>query len=180
MTSATGKKLNPSLVSIRNQRLSHDRAFFRILTEGEFEFFPNPPATLEMEREFLKKSEASRIAGTAYNFSIMLNEQVVGAVGLLIDGRHMHCGEIGYFVDRRYWGQGIASRAVELAEAFGVQELKLTRLECMIATGNLASQSVAHKNGYEREGLMKQKLKLGDNLHDAYLYAKIIEKSGDF
>jgi RimJ/RimL family protein N-acetyltransferase len=38
-------------------------------------------------------------------------------------------GELGYFVDEKYWGKGIATEAVKLAEKIGFGKLGLKRIE---------------------------------------------------
>jgi len=161
-------------VTIRNQRLSDARGFFRILQEGRFKYFLDPPKTIELEREFLEKSISRRKAGTEYNFSILYDGKLAGAVGIHPDERFgPHCCEIGYFVDRKLWGRGIATQAVGLAEAFALEKFKPERFELYIIPGNSASKEVALKCGYEPEGLLRKKLRHGDRLEDAQVFAKI-------
>jgi len=133
------------------------------------------PPSLEAERLFLENSQEKRLLGRAYNFSILQEEKIVGAVGIIPDERHTHCAEIGYFVDRSYWGHGIAPQAVGLAESFARENLDTRRFEIVMAMENHASRRVAEKCGYHREGVLKMKLKLGESFHDAYLYVKIID-----
>jgi len=82
-----------------------------------------------------------------------------------------HLGEIGYFVDSNYWGKGIATRATKLIEKWGFNKLKLKRIEIMMNPKNKASEKIAIKCGYKKEGLMKKALH--DGKEDAYLYAKV-------
>lgn len=94
-------------------------------------------------------------------------------IGVKINFHRKYIGEIGYFIDETYWGQGIASQAVKLIENICFGKLKLTRLEILMEHKNKASEQVAIKNNYLKEGLLKKVLTGKDgSLKDAFLYAK--------
>ena len=63
-------------------------------------------------------------------------------------------GEIGYMVTPSARGRGIAPRAVELLTSWGFDELGLIRLELRIDVENPASERVAARTGYLREGVL--------------------------
>lgn len=80
----------------------------------------------------------------------------VGRCGLLpwdIDGRLEV--EIAYLIDKRYWGQGLATEAAAAIRDYGFARLALPRLICLIDEGNAASKRVAEKIGmaFERKGV---------------------------
>ena len=62
--------------------------------------------------------------------------------------------ELGYVLDKRHWGQGIASEAVEELTRFAKEKLGLTALYAKCAKENPASRRVLEKAGfvYQREG----------------------------
>ena len=64
-------------------------------------------------------------------------------------------GEIGYAVAPEARGRGVAGRALELLTAWGFDELGLERLELRIAVANPASERVAARSGYLREGVLR-------------------------
>jgi ribosomal-protein-alanine N-acetyltransferase len=101
-------------------------------------------------------------------------KNLVGAVGIRIDRFRPYIGEVGYFVDEKYWGKGIASEAVKLAEKIGFGKLGLKRIEIMMVRKNKASENVATKCGYQKEGIVRKKLLLGNQYYDGYLYAKVM------
>lgn len=162
-------------ISIRPQQIKDARDFYRILTSGNFEFFPVNVASIEAERRFLRKNVAEFKAGKNYNFAILLAEKLVGAIGIMPESSRPYNAEIGYFIDREYHGRGIALKAVQLAEEFVKTELPtINRLQAIIVVDNLASARVAEKAGYHREGVLKQYLKVGTCFHDAAIYGKVI------
>lgn len=159
-------------LSIRYQRLSDARRFFDILTHPDFRYFPRPKS-LKSERAFLRKSIEKRRRGLEYNFAVIQNGEIVGAVGLKVDAHRKHIGEIGYFVERQHWGKGIAGRAVKLAEEFAFRRLKMTRLELVTLRANRASKRVALKCGYTNEGIQHGKQNHNGEYCDVDLFAKV-------
>lgn len=158
---------------IRYQQIGDAGRFFQILSCPDFVYFDANPESVAEERRFLRGSREKRLAGIEHNFTILLGDRIVGAVGIKIDQSRKYIGEIGYFVDRDYWGRGIACEAVALAEDIGFGKLGLRRLELVTLEGNAASIRVAEKCGYVREGVQRGKLVHGGNHVDAVLFAKI-------
>jgi RimJ/RimL family protein N-acetyltransferase len=64
-------------------------------------------------------------------------------------------GEIGYVVAPAARRRGIAPRAVQLLTRWGFDELGLMRLELRIDTENPASERVAERSGYRRDGVLR-------------------------
>ena len=62
-----------------------------------------------------------------------------------------------------------------MLEEYIRENLDITRITICMAKENLASQRVAIKAGYKKEGLMKMYAKIGEKYHDAYLYAKLLK-----
>ena len=161
-------------VELRLQRVSDAKRFYEILNHPDFTFFSSCPKSIEAEKEYLKKNIQKRKNHFSYDYTILYNKKLVGGCGMKINQHTNFIGEIGYFIDRNYWGKGIASKAVKLIEKKGFKELKLRRIEVIMCTQNLASERVAIKCGYKKEGIKKKAIKVGKNKYeDAYLYAKI-------
>ncbi|MEW6709193.1 MAG: GNAT family N-acetyltransferase [Candidatus Riflebacteria bacterium] len=162
-------------ISIRPQQIKDARDFYRILTTGDFAYFPVNIASIEAEKRFLRKNVAEFKTGRNYNFSVILNQKVIGAVGIMPEGGRPYNAEIGYFIDREYHGQGFALRAVELAIEYVRKELPgINRLQAIIATGNLCSVRVVEKAGFQKEGILIDYLKISNEFHNAYIFSKII------
>lgn len=93
--------------------------------------------------------------------------QFIGRCGLLpwtIDGRIEV--EVAYLLDKAYWRQGLGTEAARAIMEYGFEQLKLSRLICLIDRENQASQKVAQNIGmtFEREGV--------DEIGPYLLYAK--------
>ena len=55
--------------------------------------------------------------------------------------------EVGWFVDRKYWGEGLATEAGQRSLAFGFDELTLDRIIARCDPENIASEQVMAKLG---------------------------------
>jgi RimJ/RimL family protein N-acetyltransferase len=64
--------------------------------------------------------------------------------------------EIGYAVAPAARGRGVAGRALALLTRWGLDGLGLERLELRIAVTNPASERVAERGGYSRDGILRR------------------------
>lgn len=160
-------------VTLRPQKVSDAKRFYEILNNPNFIYFEVCPESVESEKEWLKKNKQKIKDNFEHNYAILYNNKVVGACGLKINQHRKYIGEIGYFLDEAYWGKGITTEAVKLLEKIGFEKLKLTRIEILMRPENKASERVAIKCKYEKEGLLKKLTRDKKKApHDCYIYAK--------
>ena len=137
----------------------------------------HPGYTLEESEKWLETCLAEREAKRAFDFAVY-NEGTHKFLGVVaINQLHpIHqFANLGYWVRSSCAGHGIAVTAVRLGAQFGFEELKLKRLEILTAAGNVRSQRVAEKAGATREGVLRQRLNIGEVWHDAVMYSLIPE-----
>lgn len=163
-----------SKIQIRNQRISDAKRFYEILNNPNFIFFRVEPKSIEEEIKFLRQNAEKRRKNISHNYSILYANKLIGGCGISINQHRKYIGEIGYFIDEKYWGKGIATRAVKLLEKIGFNKLGLKRIEILMDIKNVASRRVAIKCGYKKEGIMKKAVKNRGKLRDVYLYAKVV------
>jgi ribosomal-protein-alanine N-acetyltransferase len=78
--------------------------------------------------------------------------EFIGRCGLLpwtIEG-HAEV-EIAYLLDKRYWRQGLGTEAAKALLRYGFEQLRLSRLICMVHPENEASAKVARNIGMTLE-----------------------------
>lgn len=94
--------------------------------------------------------------------AICVKNQAVGSIFVLPGtGKDHRKGEIGYALNAKYWGKGIATEAVKMAVSCAFKELKcLSRVEGLVIAENKASQKVLEKAGFVKEGLLREHLLL--------------------
>lgn len=88
--------------------------------------------------------------------AIWLGGKVIGSI-TLDKGKGIHSckAELGYVIARKYWGNGLATQAVNLAIQTGFKDLDVKRIEAYVDPANISSQRILEKNGFDKEGLLK-------------------------
>lgn len=81
--------------------------------------------------------------------------KVIGEI-VLYDFQLKKQADIGYRINKAYWGQGIAPEAVKAIMKAAFELLELTRLQLRCFAKNTGSIRVAQKLGFTQEGLIKQ------------------------
>ena len=112
-------------------------------------------------------------AGTYYALAITdaRDGTMLGAASLSHIHPVYHFCNLGYWVRTSRRGQGLAPRAARLAAQFGLQQLGLIRVEVVVATGNAASLKVAEKSGAHREGILRDRITVREEVHDAVMFS---------
>ncbi|MBP0462695.1 GNAT family N-acetyltransferase [Roseomonas sp. PWR1] len=101
-------------------------------------------------------STAERLAeGEAYHLAIARSEEeggaLLGCVGLTLD-RAARSAELGYWVGRRHWGQGIAPEAAGRLARWALANLAIDRLTASALTDNARSAAVLRRIGFRPVG----------------------------
>lgn len=83
-------------------------------------------------------------------------KEAVGTVELFGYSRQIRAVEIGYRVNEKLWGRGIAARTVRAMTGYLFNEIGINRIQAAVLPENKASKRVLEKNGFQREGLLRQ------------------------
>jgi RimJ/RimL family protein N-acetyltransferase len=81
-------------------------------------------------------------------------DELVGAIGLSLEPAH-HRAELGYWVARAAWGQGVCTEAARAVLQYGFGVLGLERIFAHHFAGNPASGRVMQKLGMRHEGTLR-------------------------
>lgn len=121
--------------------------------------------------------DQERANGTSHEFGIFDTESeiFVGGCGLnQFNTVHGFCN-LGYWVRESWHRRGAASAAVQMLTRFAFEELKLGRVEIVVAAENTPSIAVAAKAGALQEGLARNRLMVHGRLTDAYIFSLVPE-----
>ena len=103
--------------------------------------------------------------------AIVLDGRVVGGIGMGLNS-HDYRATMGYWVAARARGGGICTRALRLLSRHALEELELQRVDLVTDPDNLASQRVAEKVGFQREGVMRAHLRHPDGrIRDSVMFS---------
>ena len=80
-------------------------------------------------------------------------------------------GDLGYWVRKDHWGEGIASEAVTAILDFGFNTHKLNRIYATACPENIGSLRVLEKCGMSKEGVMREHMNIRGNFRDSVLMA---------
>jgi ribosomal-protein-serine acetyltransferase len=111
--------------------------------------------------------------GTQYGFIAVdvASGEVLGDCSISQINRMNGFANLGYWVRSTATGQGLGSALARRVAQFGIEELRLNRLEILTAVENRASQRVAEKAGATREGVLRSRLILRDQVLDAAMFS---------
>ena len=127
-----------------------------------FDGFPSP-YTAEAAHAWCSREAGSGAFGYVWGIVARTDkaddagDAVIGCIGLKPEAGWTRCNaEIGYWIGEPHWRRGIAGDAVRQVTdwAFAV-EPAITRIFAAIFASNEASQALARKCGYVREGVLK-------------------------
>ena len=105
------------------------------------------PYTLDHARAFVDAADG---------FAIRENGVLVGSIALRVIAHNT--ASVGYWCAPQARGRGIMTRALRRVCRYAPDDLALDRIEMGVDRNNLASQRVAEKAGFHREGVMRSKV----------------------
>ncbi|MGK9148489.1 GNAT family N-acetyltransferase [Plantibacter flavus] len=118
---------------------------------------------------------AASDAGNAYSLGLFDGTTIVGRFNVagIVRGPFQSAA-LGYWVDGRYTGKGLASATVQTIVRMARDDLGLHRLEASTLLHNVPSQRVLLKAGFEHIGMAPQYLQIAGVWQDHNLYQTIL------
>jgi RimJ/RimL family protein N-acetyltransferase len=132
---------------------------------------PDPEAET---RGFFVAQEQYRQRGEALNFAFAdpADDTVVLGGGSVYDvDTGLAKAAVGYWVAPQARGRGVATHAVRLMAGWAFSELGTARLELTCSPDNIASQRVAERSGFVREGVLRSYLPFKGRRRDSVMFS---------
>lgn len=123
---------------------------------------------------YIRDSMQSWKDARAFDFAIRALSDADGHVGNISIwqvSRTGRSGEIGYWVRSDRAGSGVASETAARLVTLGFDRLGFHKINLRIAVGNRASERVAEKLGFAREGVLREELLIRGRWVDHTLYS---------
>lgn len=95
-------------------------------------------------------------------------------IGEIVRGAFQSC-YLGYWIGRRYAGQGYMSEALQLTLRHAFHTLRLHRVEANIMPHNTASVALAKRSGFRFEGAARRYLQIQGRWRDHEHWAMTVE-----
>lgn len=127
-------------------------------------------------RDFISHSAGEREAGREIALAVVgADDGVLGALGLSnfdwTDGK----GEIGYWMAPEARRRGIGARATRMLAEWALAALGLERIELLAHPDNEASQRLAERAGFTREGVLRRYRRRHGVREDLVMYSLLAE-----
>lgn len=115
-------------------------------------------------------------AGTDAGFMIMLDDNMIGRIGLHQIHHHNLSGAIGYWLAKEFTGKGIMKRCCTTLINYAFEDLNLNRIEIKCAVDNHKSAAIPIRLNFKHEGVLEQAEWVNDKFVDLHLYAMLKEE----
>ncbi|QQS41351.1 MAG: GNAT family N-acetyltransferase [Acidobacteriota bacterium] len=154
-------RLEGERLVLRQMRESDAEDVFAIFGDDEVIRYWSSPAhgSIDDARELISDTRKQFEARTMFEWGAALkeNDRVIATFSLLnVDMPHRRA-EVGYALNREYWGGGYATEGFDLLVAFAFGPLNLHRLEADVHPENAGSFRLLEKNGFKQEGYLRER-----------------------
>ena len=120
--------------------------------------------------EFAQRAEAGWERWDNWEFVVVFDGEIVGSLGLNRYDEMWRTANLGYWIRSDVSGRGIATEAAGVVVRFAFELVDLNRLELVADVDNLASQRVAEKVGFQKEGIKREGTWIGGRGVDVFAY----------
>jgi RimJ/RimL family protein N-acetyltransferase len=132
------------------------------------------PYTEEDARAFYASLKLARRDGRELGLALVSptdDDDVFGGASLHAVELHERRAAVGYWLAAHGRGRGVATHATRLLARWGFEHLGLERIELTCAPDNLASQRVAERCGFTREGVLRSHMGFKGGRRDTVVYS---------
>jgi RimJ/RimL family protein N-acetyltransferase len=138
------------------------------------------PSTPDLTREFLDRALKAQAQWPRPEVVLAIERKserrLIGSIGLRMKDEANRSADIGYVLNRKYWGHGYMTESACAILEVAFKQLKLHRVWATCDTRNRSSYRVMERLGMRREGLfVKDAMEKGE-WRDTYLYAILAEE----
>jgi len=171
-------QLKDDVVTLRPLRMSDALEVFLTVTESMASLrlwmpWAYPGYSIVDSEAWIKSALKAWPEGSAYEFAITDSKDgsFIGGCGLNHLNKIDKVANLGYWVRNSRQKEGVATRAAKLLIQYGINDLKLNRIEILAAVENLASRRTAEKAGDVQEAILRHRIALPDKIYDAALFS---------
>lgn len=160
--------LQYGLVTLRPSNETDIDAIFAACQDPLIPAFTTVPAnyTLDHAIEFVRSDPFSFAERRELRFVIDYGNgddmKFAGVISLHTINIKNHTAEIGYWMEKSMRGKGIGTSAAKMITDYGLRTLGFRRIDGLADVDNAASQKLLLSAGYEKEGILRNKVTRDD------------------
>lgn len=157
---------------LRPLRAGDADALYALYSDPEVARFWSFPAWTRREQAEAWLAERLPLGPpSVYAWALATPDDVLaGTTALFALAGPMHRAELGYSLRRELQGRGLATEAVRMALGFAFGRLGLERIEADVDPRNLASCRLLERLGFRREGLLRNRWRVGGEFADSVIF----------
>jgi RimJ/RimL family protein N-acetyltransferase len=160
-------------LEMRGLQAGDEQDLFDIFSDAEtLRYWSHLPYTeLAQAEAFIARDLAHLADRSQLRWGIALrdSQRIFGGCSLYRIDMQNQRAEIGYFLNRKDWGHGYMQEALQAMLGYAFDSMGLRRLEADIDPRNTASIVALERQGFEREGYLKERWLVGNELADTVL-----------
>lgn len=139
-----------------------------------------PDFAMEDARAWIDVQISAFGSGTAYEFAVLTPEGgFLGGCGINAIELLNRRANLGYWIRSSQTGRGFATAAIGLLVRWTYANTDLNRLELVVSDRNRASLNAARRSGAVREGVLRDRLLLQGEPHDAVVFSFVRRDLGN-
>jgi RimJ/RimL family protein N-acetyltransferase len=107
-----------------------------------------PNTNINETKSFLERvqTEWQKPCPQFYEYAILLDNEHIGAVSIYFNKDNAE-GELGWIINKKYWGNGYAKEAAKGILNFAIREMKVRKFVAHCDSENISSARVMQKIG---------------------------------
>ena len=156
--------LNYGLITLRPSTESDIDSIFQACQDPVISAYTTVPSlyTLDHAIEFVRSDPFSFAERRELRFVIDygngVDKEFAGVISLHTINIRNHTAEIGYWIEKDQRGKGIGTVSARMITELGLREIGFRRIDGLVDVDNLASQKLLISAGYEKEGILRNKV----------------------
>lgn len=159
-------ELSDGVVAVRRLRPGDEEALLEERADREAQRWATTAHlwTTQDARAYVAATAALWLAGSEARLAIVdtAGGSYAGSLGLRVTVPAFRVAEVGYGLRPGWRGHGLTARALRLVAGWAFSTAGIARLELGTAVDNVASQRVAERAGFRREGIARLRLPTSD------------------
>lgn len=129
------------------------------------------PYTEQDGKEYISAMLSSD-ENNVFAFAITVNDTAIGSIGAFRqENIHRQTAELGYYIAKKYWGNGITTKAVKQICDYIFNNTDIIRIYAQPFAHNGASCRVLEKAGFKCEGILRSNAVKNGKIADMRMYA---------
>lgn len=124
-------------------------------------------------REFIVASRKQYAANNGFDAGIWYKGEFAGVIGFHSINRNIKSISIGYWLNERFVGKGIMTKACKEFIDYAFNILDFNRVEIQCAITNLKSRAIPERIGFSQEGIIRDGELLRGSYVDCVIYGML-------